>query len=433
MISEEKYADPVQHNTERRDSKLRRAVTFFKHLGLKSCSRHKDPGPSSAGDYKSHDIWLANRHRYEMEDTFCAELEAIEVENVFEMDSTEANTTQDLDYLPRYTQTPDVPFQRSELDVEPLILDLRSDGKNANPADPFMDIRARLEAAQHGAVPLGEMPESPASTIGVPISHQNTEHIPSLDADVGSAGPAYLSPDIVRSPEVVDYYCYHASISTTHSRPTVASEEEGSLCEGTASSAYSQIYELDDTVRVFNAELLSRCQSTPRIVQRASAFSSRCLSDMGAQALRLIIKGGQPETFDAVLALAHIACAVAYIVHRPDGSHCWNKILRDIHQLQHLILDENDAVVFSQLMDMLLWPQGFSAKQSCGTHFLNEDLQAPCFPKKSALMHNQPSLKDGLLVQQCLAFLDGKLIHPHSFVKTCLTHICRIRVCHHPG
>lgn len=456
IVSEESCGDPFQPNIQRKDSKLRRAVTFFKQLGLKSCSRHKDPASTSVGESESFDNWLTRQHRSEMEDTshqipMRAELADCSgtfgdtaysgkgAEHVHEMEDTEIDTSQDLDHLSCPTQDANSASQPYELDVDDLAMEPQLGGEAANPINSFSGIGAQFEAARHDTEPLEETSESPASAIGVPFSHQSTANAPPLNAEIRSTGPAYLGPDTVSLPEVVKHHWYQVNTALANGGSMAMSKPESSVCEGTALSTQSHVEELRETVRIFNEEWLRRCQSIPDLAQRASAFSPRSLLDTGVQMLQLIFRGGQPGTFDAVFALAHVACAATYIIHRHDRSHCWNEILQDMFQLQYIIQDKDDARLFSQLVDLLRWPQGLSGKQSCGTYFVDEnsgtlvplrrpvvgleglfsiespDLQAPRCLKEPALVQSEPSVKDVLVVKECSKFLDGKLIRQRSF------------------
>ncbi len=450
--------DPTQHSIQRKDSKLRRAVTFFKHLGHKSCSRHKASGSSSACDTKSFDTWLAKRHRSEMEDTsheisMCAELADSgsdvhghgtytkkRAKAVCEMEGTTIDTWQRPDHLLRYTKEADSHFQPCELDVEPLTMGPNQRGESMSPADPLTGVGSQFEAAPHDVEPKEEMLVSPASTIGSPFSHRGVEPITSSYAEVGLPRQAYNNPDTVSLPEVVSHHPCQVDVALPHVGSLPSSTNVANIHDGVTSSMQSQVEDLCETVRVLNEEWLRRCQSTPDLVPRASALSLRSLLDEGTQTLQLVFRGSLPETFDAVFALAHIACAAAYMIHKDDGSHCWNDFFLHILKMHTLIQNVNDARVFVQLVNLLWWPLGSSARRCCSTYFLDEssgtlvplrrpvlgldglvstgpiDLQAPRYTAKQGSMTNIHWLQDGPVLEQCSRFLDGKSPHPHSFI-----------------
>ncbi len=455
IVSEDSYADPTQHSIQRKDSKLRRAVTFFKHLGHKSCSRHKNSGSSSACETESFDTWFA---KPEMEDTsheisMCAELADSgsdvrgrgsyiekQAKAVHEIEGTTIDTSQRPDYLLRYTKEADAPFQPCELDVEPLTTGPNLRGESMSAADPLTEIGAQFEAAPHDVETKEDMLVSPASTIGSPFSERGVESIPSPYVEIGPPRQAYNHPDTVSLPEVVSHHQCQVDVALPHGGSLPSSTNVARIHKGMTSSMQSQVEDLRETVRVLNEEWLRRCQSTPDLVPRASALSLRSLLDEGTQTLQLVFRGILPGTFDAVFALAHIACAAAYIIHKDDGSHCWNDFFLHILKMHTLIQNGNDARVFVQLVKLMWWPPGSSATRFCSNHFLDEsggtfvplrrpvvgldrlastgpiDSQAPRNPTKQGSMTNIRWLQDGPVLEQCSRFLDGKLPYQHSFI-----------------
>ena len=451
MVSQEPNADTPQHNVQRKGSKLKRAVTFFKHLGLKSCSRHKDPGSSSAFDTESFDTWLAKRRRSEMEDTSheistCAELAdsscdtrdrvsdpTMETKKIHEMEGTMTQTSSS-----PHTQA-NIASQPCELGVEPPFMMSHSGGEVKTAANPFTAIGAQFEGVPHDVEQSAEMLISPASIIGGPFNRLGAEPNTPSYARICSASPAKNSPDTVSLPEIVNRHLCDDNVAPPLRKSLLPSGNDGDLRDDATLSAQSQVEGLRETVRVLNGEWLRRCQSAPNLLLRASAYSLQSLLDTGAQTLQLIFRGVLPNTFDAVFALAHTACAAAYIMHVDDGSHCWDEFFQHILGLQNLIQNRSDARLFVQLVNLLWWPQCSSARRFCGNYFLDEStgtlvplrrpvgdlnglpstastaLQAARYPTKPEPMTMLDSLKDGAVLQECSRFLDGKLTHQQSF------------------
>lgn len=212
----------------------------------------------------------------------------------------------------------------------------------------------------------------------------------------------------------------------------------GDLSQGVTSSTLLQVEELRETVHVLNKEWIRRCQSTPNLVPRASALSPGSLFVTGVRTLQHVFRGVLPRTFEAVYALAHITCACAYIMHGDDTSHCWTEFFQDILKWQYLMLNDSDAQVFIQLVNLLWWPRGSSAKLSCGKYFLDEtsgtlvplrrptagfdassspETDDPQPPRWSpASMSLLTSLRTGAVFRECSRFLDGKPTHQHPFI-----------------
>lgn len=443
MTYQEPYAGTLQHSIQRKDSKLKRAVTFFKHLGLKSCSRHKSGRSTSGHETETFDTWLAKRQRLEMEDTsyatrselpdsnsdshahhcYCGE----EAKNVYEMDGSDTYTSQDLEVPPRYTQDASTTLQ--ELDAEPPFFGIHSIGATTDPTNFSTGMEFQCTAGRYNVEPWEEMLVSPASTTGLPFSHKSTEPITSPYADIGSVSP--VEPNTLSLPDIVDHHRRHLAVALPHSTSPLLSRHDGNLCDAENMSTHSQVEELREIVRVLNEIWLLKCESLPGLAQHASAMSPRVLLDKGVQTLQQIFQGVLPGTFDAVFGLAHVACAAAYIMHGDDSSHCWNPLFHHMLKLQQLIANENDAQWFVQLVNLLWSPCRSSVKRSCGSHFLDEPsgtlvpsrrhvfgleellfdgtvgTHASQCTRDLVTLTTLRSLKDGVVLQECSRFLDG--------------------------
>ncbi len=445
MAFEGPCADTTHYKLQRKDSKLKRAVTFFKHLGLKSCSRHKSSGTSSANGTESFDTWLAKRKRSELEDTSHDIPSLMELadtsrdihgrpsnsekqsKTVYEMQGT--FTSWNLDNPPNYDQAPGTAVEPCELDVGNLVVAPQSNGRRDG---SLTGIGAQFEATRHDAEPWEEMLVSPASAIKSPFVCQSKEVDTSYHTECDLVSPKYSTSITVPSAEVVGHNWRQLKVIPALDESLLLSENTGRLRDGVTLSTQSQVEELRETVRVLNEEWRRRCQSAPDLAQRASVLAPRFLFEKGAQTLQHVLRGVLPGTFDAVFALAHITCASAYIVHGDDRSHCWNDFFQDILRWQHL-LDESDAPLFIRLVNLLWWPQGSSEKLSCGNYFFDETsgtlvpLRRPAAglhassstefkdlhpPQWSVPVLN--SLKNGAVLQECLRFLDGKPTHQSS-------------------
>ena len=459
MASEGPYKFSRQNKVQRKDSKLRRAVTFFKHLGQKSCVRHRTSGSTATHESESFDMWfdtyLAEQRQSEMEDTSPEILMRAELadsssgisgrypfvtkqpKNVYEMEVTTIDTPQDPDTLSQYTQEANSTSQPHELIAEPLVTGPQFKAELANPADTFMGLGAQFEGSPYDVEPRREMLVSPVSAISLPSNHQSTELITSAHVELDSKSLAHSGSETLSSPKVVDHHGYHNEVDPTVRVSPRPPEYDGNLHDDATSSTQSPVIDLRETVRVLNEEWLRRCPSRSDLLLRASAFSPQILFDKGAQSLQLVFQGVIPSTFDAVFSLAHFACAAAYIVHGDDRLHCWNEFFQHVLDLQNLIHNESDARLFVQLVNLLWWHQCSSAQRFCGNYFLDESsgtlvplrrpvvgmyglsltetiaLQKSRCPAEPASMTILKSLKDGAVLQECSRFLDRKPTYQH--------------------
>ena len=450
MAYEEPCAETMQYKLQRKDSKLRRAVTFFKHLGLKSCSRHKSSGSSSTSE--SFDTWLAKRKRFKMEDTSHDPSSPMELadtkmgthghrlipeqqsKTVYEMEGTTIYNPWDLDDLPHYSQEASTAVEPCELDVRNLDMARQSNWTTRNSHGSLTGIGAQFEVAQLKAEPWEEM-VSPVSTIGGPLICQSNGL---CHTKCGLISPTNSNSNTAPSPEINESDWRQFKVSPTLNGSLLSSGSVGDLSQGVTSSTLSQVEELRETVHVLNEEWIRRCQSTPNLVPRTSALSPRSLFVTGVRTLQHVFRGFLPRTFEAVYALAHITCASAYIMHGDDTSHCWTEFFQDILKWQYLMLNDSDAQVFIQLVNLLWWPRDSSAKLSCGKYFLDEtsgtlvplrrpaagfDASSPTKtddsqPPRRSLASTSllTSLKTGAVFRECSRFLDGKPTHQHPFI-----------------
>ena len=455
MASKEPYLNPKQSNIQRKDSKLRRAVTFFRHLGHKSCSRHKSSGSSAPDATESFDTrfdkWLAEQQESELEDTSHRHSRQAELADssgsvhvrqpyiekragdVYEMEDTTTDISHDRDYPSWITQEVNPTFEPCELDIEPLTMGPRSRAELASPETSFTAIGAQFEDKLRNIEPTEETLVSPTSTVGDSYNYQSAEPIKSRCSELESPRPLYKIPNTVSMPEVVDHRGCHdnSTLRLRESSPT--SENVGDFRDAVVLSTQSQIEDLRDTVGILNKEWLRRCQSIPDLSLRASMLSPQLLLDKGARTLQLMYQGVLPRTFDAMFALAHFACAAAYLTHGDDSSHCWNEFFQHILNLQNLLDHESDARLFVQLVNLLFWPQCPLIQHPRGKCFLDEgsgtlvpqrravlgldrrslaeimDSHTQRLPQKPARMTFLHSLKSSAVFQECSRFLDGKL------------------------
>ena len=435
MAYEDPSAENMQYKLRKKESKLRRAVTFFKHLGLKTCSRHKSSGSSSTTS-ESFDTGLAKPKRFEMEDTShdTSSPKELAEETVYEMDGTTLCNLWDLDDPPQYGQEASTAVEPCELDVGDLVMARQSNGMTRNSYGSLTGIGAQLEVAQLNAEPREEV-VSPVSTIGSALICKSNG---SCHTECGLISPTYSNSNTAPSPENDESDRHQFKTSPALNGSMLSSGSVGGLSLSVTSSTQSQVEELRETVRVLNEEWIQRCQSTPNLIPPASALSPRSLFVTGIRTLQNVFRGILPQTFEAVYALAHITCASAYIMHEDDTSHCWTERFQDILKWQYLMPNGCDAEIFIQLVNLLWWPRGSSAKLSCGKCFLDETsgtlvpLRKPAVgfdassstetdntqsPRWSPVsMSLLTSLKTGAVFQECSRFLDGKSTHQHPFI-----------------
>ena len=440
MGSEHSRVNNTLHQLQRKDSKLKRAVTFFKHLGLRNCLRHKGPRTSSAPETESFDTWLAKRERCEMEDTSPTSLEpsnnsdSHNLHSIFELQSKilyEMEEPHDLEDLPKYTRDEGISLEPYELDG---IRDSTAAARNSKVSLMGMGDQSLID--HHATGSQEQALVSPVSAGRCPSICQSPGTDTSLGVECHLHGPASIGPGTILSPTIVNQDWRQTQITPALSKSLLSFEDDGSLYDIATFSSQSQVEELRDTVRVLNDEWLRRCQTTPDLVLHSS---SKQLFETGAQTLQQIYKGTLPQTFEAIFGLAHIACASMYM-HGFDQSYCWNEFFQDMLRWQHLLPDKDDAQLYIRLVNLLWWPQGSSANLSCGNYFLdgtsgtlvplrkpsmafdtsssieNDDLHPQQGPKTRDSISVLHLLKEGPVLRECSRLLDGKSAHQHLLI-----------------
>ena len=433
MGSQEPCANPRQCNIQRKDSKLRRAVTFFKHLGLKSCSRQRTSGSSAADPTEPFDTWYnamrANEQESEMEDTSRKHSGRAELAesssgfrvpqsyignragNVYEMENASIDTHHAPSYPSRQEANP--VSQPCEFDIEPFVTRPCQRAELASPGTSFTAIGSQFEDNLRNAEPTEEMLMSPASTIRRPFNYHSAEIITLRHSELEAPSPAYKGPDTVSRPGIVDHRGCYDNPASLFGGPPVTSGNYDDLRDATVLGTQSQVEDLCETVGNLHQEWLQRCQSTSDLCLHISRLSPQSLLDQGAQALQLVFRSRLPSTFDAVFALALFACTAAYTIHGNNSSHYSNNFPQQVINLQNLLGSESDARVFAQLFNLLFWPQCSSTETS--------DPHTPQHAKQPAPETFQSSLKSNGVFQECSRFLDGKL--SLKFVQQVMT-IC---------
>ena len=433
------------HQLQRKESKLKRAVTFFKHLGLRNCLRHKRPRTSSAPELECFDTKLAERERCEMEDTSPTPMELAandsdshRLRSNSEKQSKivcELDVPGELQDLPQYTRDASVSVELYELDG---IHD--STAANRNSKVSLMGMGDQSLNDHHGTGSQEQALVSPVSADPCPFICQTPRIDMSLGVEYHLHGSSSINPGAVLSPTIVNQDWSQSQITPALSNSLLTFEVDGSECDIATFSSQLQVEELRNTVSVLNAEWLRRSQTTPDLVLHASSLSPKQLFETGVQTLQQIYKGILPQTFDAIFSLAHITCASMYTIHGLDQYYCWNEFFQDMLRWQHLLPNKSDAQSYIRLVNLLWWPQGSSEKLSCGNYFLdgtsgtlvplrkpamafdisssieNDDWNPPQGPKTRDSISVLHSLKEGPVLRECSRLLDGKSAHQHSTI-----------------
>ena len=162
-----------------------------------------------------------------------------------------------------------------------------------------------------------------------------------------------------------------------------------------STSVNANIGELREMVCVVHDELTRRSFRLPSLMQLCTSTSAQTLAVHGIAVLESCLRGAWLHTLKDVLALMHVALALAYILHGDDDSFDWNNHSRSMLQWQQMLLNEHEVDLFLRVLATLsytpisstasLTPNSRSARSTCD-------------------LIGAPLMKD------CSIFLDGKLM-----------------------
>ena len=169
-----------------------------------------------------------------------------------------------------------------------------------------------------------------------------------------------------------------------------------------AQEVQSTVQDLRELIHIVIKEWKRRLASTPDLFIRCTSLPSSKIVDLGITALKRGFQGTFSNTFDDVFSLAHVACAIAYLLHGSnDRQYCYDSLFHDLLQWEFSMCNENDTLLFARVMDKLAYPQGSNGELSAT---IDLSIAASCDVHINVL-------RAGRIMKDCSMFLDGKLTH----------------------
>lgn len=178
--------------------------------------------------------------------------------------------------------------------------------------------------------------------------------------------------------------------------------------DDTAAPTRAYIQEICDMVAVVQNEWIERLDIWPEPKFKTSALPVADIVKRALNVLQRYFQGICENRFEDIFALMHLACALAYIIHKDENSYCWDAFLADMLHWQYGLTSEADRYVFIKVMDQL------SSRETLETRFSEARVpfQQLSHPDTLALLGQGRVLKD------CVRLLDGKVapIDPKTIV-----------------
>ena len=386
----------------RTNSKVKRAVSFFKKLGRRRSTRGTDLSLSSSSPKTDNSTCLP-----------------FGLDQKGEMDGT-----------PTWAEMSSTP-EPGELDNHAYGFPAEIDGSQLS---PMMELscppvnRFELSSPEPWArpvVPPSELQKSP-SELSSPGAMYFSAELPTLqpkDKTFSSASINHVPNESSTantsglSPSTPQPFSHHTRCLMTRDRSntTLAFKHRGlssAISNVTAGNAIllvgpgaplsqptfvptkTHVQDLRNVVFVINVEFRQRLRPEPDLLARCCVLSIRMLFEMGLGTLYRCFNGVLVHEFDEIFALMIVACASAYM--SPYEGYSMNDFFQHMLPWQHAISDQNDKTLFLRVLDRLSFQQGVSAAYSpkIGTS------------DASSLLS---TLKGGQIISNCSRFLDGEL------------------------
>ncbi|KAK3170050.1 hypothetical protein OEA41_009435 [Lepraria neglecta] len=349
-----------------KSSKLRRAVTFFKYLGVKTGPKSNRPvslGTHIAGCFEMPDEWSKSYGTSEMDDTADVFRKPVELasRSYQEMEAS-LPERHELQGQNVYTNST---FHSNEYNIsrmqkaphrKPVPAPSPNSVKSA--AMPFDAPHTMHEDKQRNQVLVSPIspnsPSFPFSPVS-PIDESSSYHsIPATTAAVSRHTPGMLNPTCEPFISMQFLRCVSESYL-----PQLPAYDPNNIASDTPVVAtHLQVQELREVVHVLNIEWIRRLSSATHLNLPLPVYYVPSLFETGIVALKKCFENKLPQNLGEVYALIHVACAITYTMHGNDASYDWSGFFQDMLQWQHAILNQTDKLLLVTAINLLWSPEG---------------------------------------------------------------------------
>lgn len=119
------------------------------------------------------------------------------------------------------------------------------------------------------------------------------------------------------------------------------------------------VEDLSDLVCVLHVAWMQRLTTNIGEPMMKAKISQRSPFETGIRVLRQYWNGRElPKVFEDAFALMHIAFACAWIYHRDDTPEFWNTFFQDVLKWHHVLLTHEDRILFLKVADLIWSPPG---------------------------------------------------------------------------
>lgn len=181
-----------------------------------------------------------------------------------------------------------------------------------------------------------------------------------------------------------------------------------------------QAEDLRDIVLSLHREWLQRLSNCPELRDVCSKLDIANVFHTGLQTLQACLHGMLPRGIQATYSLMVIAVACAYMVQWDNDHYSWNDLFEDMFWFQSAIIDDEQRVLFHEVIKQVLFtPMHLELPQ--GSHGSIHQMITRTQESKltSSVVYDridpESAPRIGHVVNACLAFLDGKSEGPVAY------------------
>ena len=415
FIDAERSCGQIRQCTpQRKSSKLKRAVKFFKHLGLKTCPKSCRPAKRFRLSNDGHEHQLKQTYGHcetsELADTSPgpAELPSDSKDNYkFWPDPLfEKRQTYEMEQPPPYSSmnigaknNEPICGRQTEARSGPVAWDIDDGFRHVSPLFHNVDAELREFAET-------EMLVSPISDLQDSFYQ---EDIPDLAPKDLNKEVIPIRVPFVTMPWLGSIYNdrRQAPICDDLVAASTSSPSSGEIKSRPAWKPTSaQIEELRDLVHVINFEWLKRLDSAPDFRVPYPDYYIPSLFETGIQVLQRCYQNILPTTFKEVFALMHIACGVFYIRHGNDTCYGWGGFFQDFLRWQYAMREERDIHLLIAVTNQLWRPGCVKLSQGPTVSPIHALGSVVTINPRSA--HLVDLLRNGMIIRECTEFLNGR-------------------------
>ena len=334
--------DNTQNRVQRKESKLKRAVTFLKQLRRKTSSHGNQRIPPSHNPMQRNE--LATHPLYPRQEQELAELPVLS--KISELPVPDPTTS---------------PLSKLSL-VIPLVPTFRYELPAPEPSKYYQGYTQALNNSSSNLA-LDSDPDVDGSA-----SYNLVSALSPFDVC-----QEYSKTNASRSfSPHPSFKCTKYDISMSESlslvAPTGGSELRNRTLQTVDASSNSSIYNhLSTQILVEDLRSFLRSLSGYWMAQLRSALGNRIplmyttdiLFETGLRTLKQIYEGVLPRTFDEVFSMMHVVFASAWILHHNDASYPWDNLFHHMTRWHRAIVDNVEKDLFLAVVNVLWLPPEF--------------------------------------------------------------------------